>query len=228
MRGFRWPPRAVSNTGKTGRWLWKRSPRLVGQQLADGLVRSRLCDDGVRLPGGGRSPGVQPASRKRGGLLWILRARSWSGKQEDSCFFRFSLMWIDLVPPPVPPLFPWETSLKIVVITSVSRSVSQQFPTALLSRCLHSSSKSAARGGSGEAEFCCPACPRLGGEMTPDCLFVVDPQRQMHPAMAIFTFATLRMGSTRKAPTEAVLHTGTSSPLLRKPAVRAPYINIFP
>lgn len=64
--------------------------------------------------------------------------------------------------------------------------------------------------------------------MTPDCLFVVDPQRQMHPAMAIFTFTTLHTGRTHKAPTEDVLHTGTSSPLLRKPAVGVPYINIFP
>lgn len=45
--------------------------------------------------------------------------------------------------------------------------------------------------------------------------------------MAVFILTALSRGSAHEARTEAVLRTSTSSPPLRKPAVHAPYINVF-
>lgn len=62
--------------------------------------------------------------------------------------------------------------------------------------------------------------------MSSECLVVVDVQR--HYVVAVFLLTTLNTSSTHEPSTEAVLHTSTSSLLLRKLAIHAPYINISP
>lgn len=64
--------------------------------------------------------------------------------------FHFSQMWIDLAPPPAS--LPRETSLNISFVASVSWSICQSLPTALLSHHLHAGGAKFPR----LKQICCP------------------------------------------------------------------------